>query len=243
MAIVWIWEPCRCCSAADPARSSVVRVDLGATMTSPFSVPPIAWRSGLRFAWLCACVLIGLVAFAGAFAAKGDRLPYKVGFLVDYGEQAGPESWREEFEFLVIEHLQSRRCFEVVRRFDPDDPVSTDLLIHVIVAHVEERQNYDISETELYDPDRPPDTEKLFTLELEADFELELRKLPEDVIVRRKRLHARTSYRPRFDEDARYAIRLKVIEDIERALVTLSCKGPEKKLVRDIEKALSEAAD
>lgn len=193
----------------------------------------------LAFALGWAVVVSPMMAVAG----KGDLLPYRVGFTVEYGANAGPESWREELEFLVIEHLDARQCFTFVRRYDPEDPFPIDLLMRVVVTQVEERQNYDLSEAELYDPNRPPDTGQMFTLELEAEFELELRKQPENVIVRRKHLQTRTSYRPRRDEDARYAIRLEVILDLEKALVGLSCKGPEKKLVQDIEKAVSAARD
>lgn len=176
-------------------------------------------------------------------AAGSERWPYRLALAVDYDRQPGPESWREELELLVIDHLQANGCYESVVRFDPDaSGPAPDLLLVAHVSNVEEQQRYDVAQSELYDPDAPPDTRNQYTVELMADFAFELRKLPERVTLRDKRMRLSESYRPRLNEDPRYEVRLGMIERVERALLSLACKGSEKKLQRDIDRALEEAA-
>jgi hypothetical protein len=181
------------------------------------------------------------LAPGGSWAAKGDRLPYRVGMDVRYGDQRGPESWRDEFEFRVLDYLDRQACFRSVRAFDEERPGETDLLLRVWVSHVEEEQRFDVSQADLTDPDAPPEVSRQFTIQLEADFDVEFRKLPEDVVLRAKNMSLRSSYRPRFDEDARYEVRIELIEDLERELASMICKGNEKRLAKDLKKALAAA--
>lgn len=186
-----------------------------------------------------AALAVGLLLPRPAQAGKGDRLPYDVGFWVEYDAEArGPESWRKDFEFMVVDYLQSLGCFQTILRWDDDVRPETELLLFLKVLDVEDSQRYDVAQKDLYGPGSTPDSAVSHTVILRAGFELSLRKMPESIPVRWRRFRLTSSYRPKLGEDARYQVRLQMIADVEEEIVRLLCKGNEKKLAKEIDKAL-----
>lgn len=189
--------------------------------------------------------MLWLVALAPTLGAARDAAPapFDVVVRVHWGDDSvGPESLREEVERSVVRQLDRAACFDSLTRYAVGEPQAeddgdADLLFSIEIRNLEVREEWDVSVSERTSPNQQPSaTDDDLTATVAFDLIFDLALLPEELSLKRKRLHHEKSYRPEFGEDPREHVREEVIQDLSRSARSFVCKGT-RKLIRGIEQA------
>jgi len=170
------------------------------------------------------------------WAGRGDSLPYKLAIEVARSEHSGPEEMRREVEFVLVQTIDERRCFDSADRWG-GDAQAADLLLRIRLIDLEDETRYDVSQVTRDDPRSSVETSNLYTVYLTADLLVELLTLPGEAVVRSRQLRIAEAYRPVAHEDARSAVELQMIDEAVDATLQFVCKGSAKKLQREIDRA------
>lgn len=185
-----------------------------------------------------AALLAGVCAASAATAAT---VPYHAVLEVKWGEGEGSEAFRTDLGHALADGM-SNGCFTSVVLADGDaDGARGDLLLSVLLSHVQEDVRYEDTIAGALQPGEP--TRELRRV---ADFEVTVDSALETLAARRpiasKRLTAGIARRPMIPgEDAAAVARQLAVERIVSDLRKAYCRGGAK-LQRKVERALAETA-
>jgi hypothetical protein len=178
-------------------------------------------------------------------APAGGQEPsdYSLMVQVAYGREVGPESLREQLEREIVRQISDKQCFAAVDNFDPQEqPAQGALLFKLVVQDVEDRTNWEVPLAYRERSGAMPDTKQAQVTRLKAEIALQLLTLPDFVQVRRDDFATERGYRPQHGEDAKYEVRMIMLEHLAEEGRKFACKGSAKKLAREVERARSRAA-
>jgi hypothetical protein len=193
----------------------------------------------LALALLAALIGSGSIATAGG--KQGSDYPLMV--QVAYGREVGPESLREQLEREIVRQISDQQCFAAVDNFDPEEqPPQGALLFKLVVQDVDDRTNWEIPLAYRERSGAMPDTKQAQVTHLKASVALQLLTLPEFIPVRRNDFTSERGYRPQYGEDAKFEVRMLMLEHLAEEGRKFACKGSAKKLAREVERARSRAA-
>jgi hypothetical protein len=200
---------------------------------------PRSIRVALAIAILAA--LLGTASTALAGGKQGSDYPLLV--QVAYGREVGPESLREQLEREVVRRISDEQCFAAVDNFDPEaDPAQGGLLFRLVVQDVDDRTNWEVPLAYRERSGGMPDATQAQVTMLRAEIVLQLLTLPDFIPVRRNDFTTERGYRPQHEEDAKYEVRLLMLDHLAEEGRKFACKGSAKKLAREIERARSRTA-
>lgn len=186
--------------------------------------------------------LFPLLSIAGQSAAA----PFALAVEVDYDDEGGAESLRDEIQRHIIHTIEEARCYEELQRYESEgNDTPADLLVRVGIRDVESRERWETSLAERTSPTGggdPMEQQRRVVAEIEFDVRLEMLALPEALRLRVRGYHHNASYRPRTTEDARNEVRRMAIDDLAREVRGFACKGT-KRLPREIERVRKASDD
>lgn len=187
-------------------------------------------------------LLLALVVLPATPAlAGGGPAPYSVVVDVAFGPEGGPASLRDDIVRGLLRELDRNRCFASVARLQPDVEPQADLLLRLVITELEDRTEYEISLAQRDSPNTTPSEKRRLIARLEAQVRQEIWTLPEENLARVRRFKANAAYRPLFNEDGRYEVELRLVDDLVRSTRAFACKGGAKKLTREVERARNAA--
>ena len=199
---------------------------------------------------VAAVIVPALLACAGllcagswpAAAGSSKQSDFSLTVQVAYGRETGPESLRELLENEIVRVIAEEGCFRAVGRFDPEaDAPDADLLLRLVIQDVEDRTDYETSLAYRDRQDQAPDEKKKLIASLQVDAALQMVTLPESAEVRRRDFRTTRSYRPEYNEDGSYEVKLRMLEHLTDESRRFACKGAGKKLGKEVEQARAEA--
>jgi hypothetical protein len=188
------------------------------------------------FRFLLATLLLFLsLSFAVSNAGKPEPQIYKLAVRVAYGDSfKGAESFREELELQLLRELQYERCFQEAIAASAQDERGADLLLLVLIQYMEERTDYDLTIAQRDSPHATVSESRRLIARMEATIELQLRLLPESILLRERRFGNLEGYRPQLDEDPHYEVQILMIENLARTVRKFACKDAGKRLRKEI---------
>jgi len=177
-----------------------------------------------------AAALISLLVATGAIVAgEGDRVPYKLAVVVEWGDPVGSDEVRSRIERELLLEIQRRECFQAVLpgwRETADEP---DLVLKARIEDYLEEELHDQSLAERYDPQAPPEQQKLYTIRIRADVYASVRAAESLVVLRDKHFVQSNAWRPVIQEDPRFEAQSEMVRQAVRTLRSFACKGSAKK--------------
>jgi hypothetical protein len=187
---------------------------------------------------LLACVAAICAGYLPAAAGSSKQADFSLSVQVAYGKQTGPESLRELLENEIIRRIAEEGCFRAVGRFEPEaEAPDADLLVRLVIQDVEDRTDYETSLAYRDRQDQAPDEKKKLIASLEVEAALQMVTLPESAEVRRRDFRTTRSYRPEYNEDGSYEVKLRMLEHLAEESRRFACKGAGKKLAKEVEQA------
>jgi hypothetical protein len=195
-------------------------------------------RPGIR-AILGALVSLSLLCplRAPSLAGKGDRLPYELGVKVSYGHPIGPESLRDELQRMLVNYLGRSGCFGELSLIREESESDADLILDILLDDYREEHEYGMSIAALNSPDILPEQKQNQVAVISAFVEIDLRERGAPAPARSRRHKQVIAHRPQFDEDAEYEARFRFLDDTARYARDFVCRGSDKKLTKEIERA------
>jgi hypothetical protein len=190
-------------------------------------------RPPFRFL-LAALLLILPLSFSLPNAGKAEPQTYELAVQVAYGDFKGAESFREELELQLVRELQSERCFREAIAAGAQEENGADLLLLVLIEQMEERTDYDLTIAQRDSPYATASESRRLRATMEVRIELQLRLLPESILLRERRFGNLEGYRPQLDEDPRYEVQILMIESLARTARKFACKDTGKRLRKEI---------
>jgi len=177
------------------------------------------------------------LSFSLSYAGKSEPQTYRIAVQVAYGDQKGAESFREELELQLLRELQHERCFREAIAEGAQEENSADLLLLVLIREMEERTDYDLTIAQRDSPYATVEESRRLIARMEATVELQLRLLPESILLRERRFGNLEGYRPQLDEDPHYEVQILMIQSLARTGRKFACKDAGKKLRKEIASA------
>lgn len=189
----------------------------------------IAFRYAGAFALMMLCLA------ADKAAARDAPLPYRLFVSVEWGQPAGPESFRAELERELLMEFTAANCFRAVDAHAPATPGADDLKLRVTVHDYDEEIEFEFAVAQRATPG--VDLDRLSVARIRADFHAELRTAAEDAAVREKRFRQLSSWRPVYHEDPREEAQRRMVEAVARATRKFLCKGSAGRWSKELDKA------
>jgi hypothetical protein len=171
-----------------------------------------------------AAFALAIMSVAPQAGAGGDPpLPYRLHVVVEEGRTGGPASFLADLEHEIVAQLAAATCFREVKSGIPASPGEDDLKLRVVVDAYDEELDFEFGVADRDSPDR--DRSQLTVARIQGDFQAEVRAAGANAVVRERRFHQRSSWRPLLDEDPRAEARRRMIASVARATRKFACKG------------------
>jgi hypothetical protein len=187
-----------------------------------------------------ALALAVLCAASDTRAGKDGPLPYRVRVVVEWGQPAGPESFRADLEHAIVAEISMAACFRAVRTDPLASPGPDDLQLRVTVHDYDEEIDFEYSVADRANPG--VNLDRLMVARLQGDFRAEVSTVLEEATVREDRFRQQSSWRPVYREDPREEAQRLLVESVARATRKFACKGSAGRWSKQLESARATVA-
>ena len=172
---------------------------------------------------------------AAASAAAADPAPYRLALEVEYGHPRGPASFLGELLGALRAELHESGCFHEIAP-PSASPGQDDLLFVLTLDNFQYETRYETSLGERAASDNP-EIERYVVAYASATVVMEVRTAAGGALLRERRSHLQSSWRPRIDEDPRAMAREELIKDLVRRSRKFVCKGSPKQWEKELQRA------
>jgi hypothetical protein len=187
----------------------------------------LRYASVLALAMLCA---------ASDTKAGGDQpLPYRLVVVVEWGQPAGPASFRAELQRELLTEISAANCFRAVHADAATSPGADDLKLRVTVHAYNEEIEFEFGVADRAAPGA--DLDRLTVARIQAGFHAEVRTAVEDAVVREDHFRQQSAWRPLYHEDPRVEAQLRMIDAVARTTRRFACKGSAGRWSKQLESA------
>jgi hypothetical protein len=182
-------------------------------------------------------IVIVAVLTAGWSVPAAERLPYRLSVEVEYGHPRGPADFSTELLRALRLDLDRAGCF---RKIAPPaaSPSDDDLVLVLTLDDFLDETRYETTLGERATSDNPA-VERYVVAYASATVGMQVRTAAGGAVLRERRSHQQSSWRPVVDEDPRAMAREHLIDDLVRRSRKFVCKGSAKQWEKELRRARS----